>query len=126
MYKIPREERVARAILNVLNKRKEVPSQRLFHDLVMGEMNKGKRTYAISVDRLKKIAAKMEGVGIFIENKRTNRVAKKCYICGNELEERMARDLFGDKISQGRKCSACGFELEKDNLAPKRYVFYAH
>ncbi|MEK9145266.1 MAG: hypothetical protein AAB339_06635, partial [Elusimicrobiota bacterium] len=44
-------------------------------------------------------------------------------VCGGELKVLKARDLYGAEVVVGRKCTHCGFRMDRDNLVPRRYIF---
>jgi hypothetical protein len=124
MYKIPSDEEVIDAILKVLEEYREIRSQNLFHGLVLKNIKKRSRYYIVSAGRVRRLAANMEGVKIFVEKRKSGREAKKCYVCGNELEELKMKDLHGGETFIGKKCNACGFKIHRKNLEPRRYIFY--
>jgi hypothetical protein len=124
MYKIPKDEEVKKAILKVLEKNREIESQKLFLDMVLKELRKISPYYVVSKERLKKMSTKIDGVNIFIEKRRSSRAARKCFICGGELETFKVRDLLGGETSIGSKCKSCGFKMDKKYLAPRKYIFY--
>lgn len=126
MYKIPEEDEVKKSILNVMEKHKEINSQETFLKLVLKELLKIDKEYVISTDRVKKIASKQEEIGVHVDKKRSKRKAKKCFICGGELGNIKSRDLEGKETFIGKRCKDCGFELDREKLSPRRYIFYKH
>lgn len=123
MYKMPSNEEVSEAIRDVLNKRREVESQRLLHELVLKRLKEENQYCILAGSRVRKIAANLKGVKILVEKRRSDKKAKKCYVCGGELEVIRATNLYGRECSAGKKCKNCGFKIDKENLAPKRYTF---
>ncbi|MEE8168113.1 MAG: hypothetical protein V3T58_04505 [Candidatus Hydrothermarchaeales archaeon] len=123
MYKIPKRELVESAIREVLREHSEISSQNLFHSLVQGMVRREDKEYRVSPDRVRQLAAVMDGVKVHAEKRRTSREAKRCYVCGGELAAVKTRDLFGNEALAGKRCSTCGFEMERENLVPKRYFF---
>lgn len=108
----------------VLDRNREVGSQSLFHRLVLEELKKESPYYVVSPERLRRISAKLAGVKIFVEKRRSEREAKRCFLCGGELEVMMAQDILGDETAVGKRCKTCGFKMDKKNLLPRRYIFY--
>ncbi|MEE9594202.1 MAG: hypothetical protein V3V92_02270 [Candidatus Hydrothermarchaeales archaeon] len=123
-YKIPDDEMLRRAIDEVLDEHHEVNTQDSFRTMVESKLRQGNETYRVSPSRLRRIAAAMEDVGIKVVKMRSRHEAKKCYVCGGELAPVESVDIFGDKTSVGKRCRKCGFEMEKGNLVPRRYIFY--
>ncbi len=123
MYKIPKDDLIARTIKEILDGHKEVGSQEALHRMVAALLNRADAAYKVSPERLRRIAAGLEDVVIRVEKMRAARRAKACYVCGGEMKLMKARDLFGRETVAGRKCSRCGFELERNGLAPRRYIF---
>jgi hypothetical protein len=123
MYKIPKDEEIAGAIRRVLAKHKEVRSQSLFHEFVLGELKGISPYYVASSDRIKRVASQA-GVKIFIDKRKSQKEAKSCFVCGGELETLKVKNLMGAEVSAGKKCKVCGFKMDKGHLAPRRYIFY--
>ena len=123
MYKIPKDEEIAEAIHSVLAKHKEVKSQSLFCEFVLGELKKESPYYRVSSDRVKRVAS-LEGVKIFIEKRKSQKEAKSCFVCGGELFTLKVKNLMGTEVPSGKKCRVCGFKMNKSHLAPRRYIFY--
>jgi len=123
MYKIPKNEEVVEAIHRVLKKNREVTSQALFHHLVLKELKKKSPYYTASTDRIKKTAA-LGGVKIFVEKRKSQKEAKRCFVCGGALETLKTKNLLGEEVSTGKGCKACGFKMDKGHLIPRRYTFY--
>ncbi len=123
-YKIPDDELLRRAIDEVLDEHHEVNTQDSLRTMVEAKLRQGNETYRVSPSRLRRIAASMKNVGIKVVKMRSRREAKKCYVCGGEFASVESVDVFGDKTSFGKRCRNCGFEMEKENLVPRRYIFY--
>ncbi len=123
MYKIPKDEEVVEAIRRVLKKSREVKSQALFHDLVLKELKMKSPYYTASSERVKKTAA-LNGVKIFVEKRKSSKEAKSCFVCGGELKNLRIKNLLGEEVLAGKKCTVCGFKMERGHLIPSRYSFY--
>ncbi len=124
MYRVPGEEVVKEAVSKVLQERKEVRSQVLFHELVLRELREIDERYAISGERLRRIVVGMQGAKILVEKMRSKREAKRCYVCGGELLPTKTKNLLGDEVLLGKRCKRCGFHTERENFVPRRYVFH--
>ncbi len=126
MYRIPDEEEVKNAILKVMDKHKEINSQKMFLKRVLKELKKTDEEYVVSSDRAKKLAAGLKEIGVHVDKKRSKREAKRCFVCGEELWPIKAKDLQGKETMIGKRCKTCGFELDRKKLSPRRYIFYKH
>lgn len=122
MMKIPEEGAVEEAILKVFRENTEVRSQRALRTLVLERLRKRDGKYALSEDRVRKLAAKL-GFRIFVLKRTSRRRAKRCYVCGGELEVIKTKNLDGQVVAIGKKCRLCGFRIDRENLVPRRYVF---
>lgn len=110
--------------MRVLNRHKEVNSQGAFLGFILKELKKLDEDYVVSSYRVKRLASRLDGVGIFVEKRRSNREARRCFVCGGELDPIKTRDLRGSDTLVGKRCRDCGFELDRKNLGPKKYIFY--
>jgi hypothetical protein len=124
MYRIPRSDEVGETIIRVLEEYREVGSQNLLHSLVLRRLKRENQFYKLSPERVKRIAAGLAEVKIFVEKKKSGREAKKCYVCGSKMEWIEGKNLFGNAARTGKKCVKCGFRVDRPELAPRRYVFY--
>lgn len=124
MYKIPRKDEVGEAVLEVLRDYKEVASQAILHSLVLDKLRKENQFFKISPGRVRKVAADLEGVKIFVEKRKSSREAKKCFICGEKMVWVEGRSLLGESTKTGKKCLRCGFRIDRPSLEPRRYIFY--
>jgi|TARA_B100000959_G_C14441451_1_gene402857 transcription initiation factor IIE alpha subunit len=124
MHQIPKADEVRSSILSTLNKYREIRSKQLLHAHVLKMLKINNQFYTISQDRVKRIAANMPEVLVSIENRKSHKEPKKCYICSNLLDDIKAKDLFGKPTKFGKKCPKCGFKIDKKMLVPKRYIFF--
>lgn len=122
MRKIPGEGVVEEAILKVFRENREVDSQKALRALVLERLRKNDEEYTLSEDRVRKLAARL-GFRVLVLKRASRRKARRCYVCGGELKVLKARDLYGAEVVVGRKCTLCGFRMDRDNLVPRRYIF---
>ena len=122
-YRIPEEKEVVEKALDVLEDRKEVRSLYEFHDLVLRRLKKVSRSYRLSPRRLLRIAAISREIKIKVEKRHSDKKSKLCPLCGSEMIYLRRRNLAGELIMKGRKCSVCGYSVERENLVPGRYIF---
>lgn len=123
MYRIPKNKDVSRSVLAVLKEHKEIGSQKLLHSFVLSKLRKENQFYKLSPERVKRIAASMPEVMVFVEKRKSAKDAGECFICGHPLEKIKVSDLFGNPTYIGKKCAECGFKIDKPGLAPRRYLF---
>ncbi|MDP6459846.1 MAG: hypothetical protein QF829_03535 [Candidatus Hydrothermarchaeota archaeon] len=124
MYRIPKDDDVGASIRSTLEEYKEIGSQKLLHSLVLKRLRRENQFYKLSPERVKRIAASMPEVKVFVEKRKSVKEARKCYICGHPLKRIKVKDLFGDPTYAGKKCLKCGFKIDRAMLVPKRYLFY--
>jgi DNA-directed RNA polymerase subunit RPC12/RpoP len=124
MYRIPGKDEVERALREVLGDYREVASQALLHSLVLEKLRKENQFFKISPERVRKIAAGLREVRIFVEKRRSSREAERCFICGGEMAWIKSRSLLGSTTRAGKRCPKCGFRIDRPHLEPRRYVFY--
>ena len=110
------------AILKVFRENREVGSQRSLRALVLEHLRKKDEGYTLSEDRVRRLAARL-GFRVLVLKRASRRKARRCYVCGGELKAVKARDLYGAEVVVGRKCTLCGFRMDRDNLVPRRYIF---
>jgi len=122
-YRIPEEKEVVEKALDVLEDRKEVRSLYEFHGLVLMRLKNVSRSYRLSPRRLLKLAAISKEIKIKVKKRHSNKKSKLCPLCGSELIYLRRRNLLGELIMKGRKCSVCNYSVERENLVPGRYIF---
>lgn len=122
-YRIPEEKEVVEKALDVLEDRKEVRSLYEFHGLVLMRLKKVSRSYRLSPRRLLKLAAISKEIKIKVKKRHSNKKSNLCPLCGSELIYLRRRNLLGELIMKGRKCSVCNYSVERENLVPGRYIF---
>lgn len=124
MYKIPRKDEVGQAVLEVLGDYREVASQAMLHSLVLEKLRKENQFFKISPERVRKIATELDDVRVFVEKRKSPREAKRCFICGEEMNWVEGKNLLGSSAKTGKMCPKCGFRIDRPGLEPRRYVFY--
>jgi hypothetical protein len=123
-YKIPNAELLREIIGEVLQRHREVYSQDSLHSLVQSKLWGKDKTYRVSPPRVRRTAAGMGEVGIRVVKMRSRREFKECFVCGGKLAIAESFDLFGGRTSSSRKCEQCGYEMERENMGPRKYIFY--
>jgi hypothetical protein len=118
--KIPKAEDVKEVLARVLREHREVSSLRTLRKLVREGV--GEEGTLLSEERVKRLAVEL-GASIRVEKRRSHREAERCFLCEGEWEPLRTRDLYGRETSGGKRCRRCGLRLERDQVAPSRYVF---
>ncbi len=124
MYRIPGKDEVEKALLEVLTDYNEVASQSMLHSLVLEKLRKENQFFKVSPERVRKTAAGMREIRIFVEKRKSSREAEKCFICGGGLTWIKGRSLLGSPTRAGKQCLKCGFRIDRPHMEPRRYVFY--
>ncbi len=123
-YRLPERGRILSAAREVLKRHGEVSSLSEMHFLVLNRLKKENPKYRLSKSRLLKLIALSHRIGVKVEKRRTDREPEHCPLCGGELKDLPGINLFGERIKLGKKCSGCGYRIERPNLEPRRYRFY--
>lgn len=123
MYRLPDREEIAKAARDVLRTQREVNSLAQMHRLVLKRLKKKNRYYRVSKARLLKILATAPGVRIRVEKRKARQSPRLCPLCGSPLEDLHGIDLFGNRVKLGKRCTDCGYRVER-RLEPRRYIFY--
>ena len=119
--KIPSKDLVKFVIKRVLENKK-VGSQKELSELVVKELNKNKKQYALSGKRARLIALEIPEVKVLIEVKK-GKIPKKCPCCKSKLVKTYTKNLLGGKILVKLKCLKCGYKGLEGKWIPKRYEF---
>lgn len=125
-FKLPSDDEIKAIIVNVLNEKTEIPTQKMLSELVKKKLLKKDQQYRVSAARIRRLAFHIKGVKAGFEIKRLERVQKfvRCPACGEVLKKTFARNLLGREIAIERYCSKCGYHTgARRTRIPKRYFF---
>lgn len=117
----PKEDVLRFLIREVLNSR-PAGSQEELSGLVRAELGKSDADFAITGERVRRIAVKIPGVRVFVSLRR-GRVPSKCPCCFSGLRRIYTKNLKGKRILVGLRCRRCGYRGSGDKWVPRRYGF---
>lgn len=123
MYKLPKEKEIRKAIYKSLRKYGGFSSLSEFRKEILTELKKLNKEYTISMKRAKLLAVHSGFVKFDVKKKCSNKIVKKCPVCGDKMQEIKNLDLLGNEIIIGYKCKSCKYK-GRINEVPARYKFY--
>ena len=122
--KIPDAELVKRVIYHTLRRVGVVHTQEELAQLVEAELKKLDKKYAISPQRVRRIALEIENLEVTVKTKRSKKEKPRtCPVCGEQLKPLYAKNLVGEKVAVGFKCPKCGYHGDDELFAPMQYEF---
>ena len=125
-YNIPSDEKVEKALLEVLKDFRTVNSQNNLKKLVEKKLSKKKKKYGISGTRLRNIALKSNLVKIEIHTREGDpkKLLNKCPVCGSSLKKLKNLTIWGGEVTIEFRCSKCSYWTGKKKRIPIRYIFH--
>lgn len=123
-YQIPSDQRVLRALGEVLGKRRAVSSQRELKELLEGAMSRD-GDYRVSGPRARHLAYESGKVEMQIECRESPELKSlfNCPVCGRRLTMVKNMTVFGGTVTLGYKCTHCPYWTGIHRRIPTRYVF---
>ncbi|MEM7826042.1 MAG: hypothetical protein QW451_00200 [Candidatus Aenigmatarchaeota archaeon] len=123
--KIPSEEKVKEAVLEVLKRRLKVESQEELAELVLKLLRKEDKSYTLSPTRVKRIALLLPEIEVKAKTKKAVKMQKieACPICESEIEEVKVKNLLNREIVVGYRCKKCGYQSDLEAFMPMKYIF---
>jgi uncharacterized protein with PIN domain len=125
-YQIPSDDQLISALKNVLKKHRTVTSQILLRTLVGEELNKGKESYGVHAERLRKLVVSQNIATVEIHSREGD--PKKsfavCPVCGHPLKRVKNLTIWGGVVTIEFQCPSCGYWTGKKKQIPTRYVFH--
>jgi len=123
--KIPSEEKVKEAVLEVLKRRLKVESQEELAELVLKLLRKEDKSYTLSPTRVKRIALLLPEIEVKAKTKKAVKMQKieACPICESEIEEVKVKNLLNKEIVVGYRCKKCGYQSDLEAFMPMKYIF---
>jgi hypothetical protein len=124
-YRLPSDEKIAKAIQKVLKKAHCIQSQSLLKTLVMKEMNKKNENYGLSPKRLRILALDSKHISIDIHSREGNpkKILKGCPVCDHPLKKVKNLTIWGGVVTLEYRCPYCGYWTGKKKRIPTRYIF---
>lgn len=125
--RIPRDEEVLAATLEVLARENHVDTQRRLGELVEGRLEDRDPDYAVSGERVRRLAVRSGSVDVRIEAREDGPTPtmETCPVCGSDLDDRRNATLDGGEASLGYSCSWCPWWTGHKLRVPRRYRFTA-
>ena len=125
-YHIPSDEKVQKAIKNVLKKFRTVPTQHKLKELVEKELKLKKKRFNVSEPRLRNIAINSGFVNLEIHTREgsPHKLLAKCPVCGKSLKRVKNLTIWGGQVTIEFRCSNCKYWTGKKKRIPTRYVFH--
>jgi hypothetical protein len=125
-YRIPSVEVLAVAISEVLREHGAAPSQRSLGDMVREKIRTVDPGYAVSDERVRKVAVQSGLVKIEVETRDTGKKARigRCPVCGSRLSRVRNETIYGGTVILRYRCRSCPFSMGKTRAVPTRYVFH--
>jgi len=120
--KLPKKDVVIFVVKEVIQKHKEIGSQREFTELVNSSLKRVDPKLTISGKRLRSLCLGTPNLKLMIET-RKGKLRRKCPSCSSSLRKVYTKNLRGRKILYKLVCSRCGYSGKDGKWTPKRYVF---
>jgi hypothetical protein len=123
--RIPRDEEVLAATLEVLAREGHVDTQRRLGELVAERLAQRDPDYAVTGERVRRLAVRSGSVDVRIRTREDGATPtmESCPVCGSELEERRNATLEGGETSTGYRCTWCPWWTGQTLRVPRRYDF---
>ena len=125
-YRIPDDELLVDAIVNVLLKNKTVVSQREICQLVVEQLNRNAEIpYRVSGNRVRRLSLERGLVSLDIEYRETHGIdlPEECPVCGRALDPVTNSTLEGGTAVVMMKCRSCGYVASARSSIPSKYTF---
>lgn len=123
--KIAKKDRVIDEIKQVLSRRLRVESQEELCELVLTKLKKEDKSYALTPQRVKRLALTLPEVEVKAKTKKMPKIEKigKCPICGSLIVPLKGRNLLNKQILIGYKCVNCAYQCDLEAFMPMKYLF---
>jgi len=124
-YKLPADEEVSEAIKRALSRRGLVNSQRKLTDLVRRELRSIDSEYAVTEERVRKLAIEggLAKLSINARDTSAKTSSNTCPVCSRRMEHIKNLTVYGGSVDLGYRCSRCGYWTGVKARRPTRYVF---
>lgn len=122
--KIPKEELIKRIIKRVLEKKGIVHTQEELSELIQENLERLDKEYKISPSRARRIALDIDEIETTVKTRKSKEEKpEKCPACGEELKMLHARNLAGEEVTVGFKCTKCEYSGDIEAYVPMKYEF---
>ncbi|KYK22572.1 hypothetical protein AYK24_01905 [Thermoplasmatales archaeon SG8-52-4] len=125
-YNIPSDEEIKVELKNVLKKFRTVHSQSKLTKLVLKELNKTKKKFGLTGNRLRNIALNSDFVKLEIHSREGDpkKIMNRCPVCNSPLKRVKNLTIWGGEVTIEFNCKKCGYWTGKKKRIPTRYVFH--
>ena len=125
-YRVPPAEVVAVAISDVLREHGAITSQRLFAQFVREKLRCLDKDYAITDERVRRIALQSNLVSLEVETRDTGVKVKvgRCPVCSSRLRKVRNETIYGGSVILGYRCTTCPFSMGTTKEVPVKYIFH--
>jgi uncharacterized protein with PIN domain len=125
-YNIPSDEKVKVELKHVLKKFRTVHSQSKLTRLVLKELNKSKKKFGLTGNRLRNIALNSDFVKLEIHTREGDpkKLMNRCPVCNNPLKRVKNLTIWGGEVTIEFNCKKCGYWTGKKKRIPTRYIFH--
>lgn len=126
-HRIPRDEEVLAATLEVLAREGHVDTQRRLGELVRDRLEERDPDYAVTPRRVRVLAVRSGSVDVRVRARVDGETPRldECPVCESELEERRNATLSGGEVATGYRCTWCPWWTGQRLRVPSRYGFTA-
>jgi uncharacterized protein with PIN domain len=124
-YKLPSDEEVSEAIKRSLSRRGLVNSQRKLTDLVKRELKSIDSEYAVTEERVRKLAIErgLAKLAINARDTGTKTSSSTCPVCSKRMGHIKNLTVYGGSVDLGYRCPKCGYWTGVKSRRPIRYIF---
>ena len=124
-YRKPSDTEVVEAIKDALHRHGVVSSQRKMTELVLKELRRHDPDYAVSEERVRKLAIQNDLASLEIRGRDSRQKTKAgaCPVCGGKTKRIRNLTVYGGTVTMGYKCTTCGYWTGLKHRVPTLYVF---
>ena len=125
-YHIPSDEKIKAELKKVLIKFRTVHSQSKLKRLVLKELNKNKKKFGLTGNRLRNIALNSDFIKLEIHSREGDpkKLMNKCPVCNSPLNRVKNLTIWGGEVTIEFNCKKCGYWTGKKKRIPTRYIFH--
>lgn len=125
-YHIPSNDEIKEVLKDVLRKFRTVQSQNKLKDLVIKELNKKKKKFGLTGNRLRNIAINSDFIKLEIHTREgdPDKLMVRCPVCRGNLKRVKNLTIWGGEVTIEFRCPTCGYWTGKKKRIPTRYIFH--
>jgi transposase-like protein len=125
-YRVPTAEVLAVAISDVLREHGAISSQRLFAEFVLEKLKRLDKDYAVSEERVRRVAIQSGLVKVEVETRDSGVRTKmgRCPVCGARMRKVRNETIYGGSVILGYRCTSCPYSMGTTKKIPTKYIFH--